>query len=96
MPDDNGKLSPEEKKKITDWLQKRWKESPKCPISGDDDWAIGDHAITPVIMGKQGGIFGDVGYPHIMLICKTCGYTILFNAVMMGIFPPRMDSNAAK
>ena len=96
MPDDNGILSPDEKNKIINWLGTHWKVPSICPISGDNNWAIGDHAVTPVISGKQGGVFGNVGYQHIMLICKTCGYTMFFNAVMLGIFPPREDSNAGK
>jgi hypothetical protein len=94
VPDQVGKLTDDEKTKAIAWLKEKWKEPSNCPISKDNNWTIGDHVITPFVIGNGGAISANVAYPHVLLICKTCGHTILFNAVMMGIFPPGVEPNA--
>lgn len=32
-------------------------------------------------------MLGGVGYPQVMLLCKTCAHTMFFNAVIMGLVP---------
>jgi len=89
MPDSSGKLSDEEKKKITDWLA-RWRHEPNpCSVCGSPNWLIGDHLVQPVTLGPNSQLqLGGVGYPQIMLISLPCGHTVFINAVVAGILVP--------
>ena len=87
MPDANGKLDTEEKARITKWINDKWHgNNQACPICGDTNWAIADHLVMPVVTGKDNSILlGGPVYPHVMLISPTCGYTMLVNAVVIGL-----------
>ena len=62
----------------------------KCPFAGDDenhgDWSFAEEfvAIVPYSV-RRGAIPGGSSYPVVMIACNGCGYTALFNAVMLGI-----------
>ena len=75
-----------DKAKAQAWLQDHWAGSKQCPISDENNWVIGDHAVQPntYLPGVGVGI-GGPGYPVIMVICGGCGYTMYFNAVMIGV-----------
>ena len=91
MPDAQGKLSPEDKEKIQKWLNEKWKVPKHCPISQDNNWIIGDYVTTPMNYGGGGMIIGGQITPQIMMICTSCGYTLHFNAMFMGIFKPEVN-----
>ncbi len=88
MPDAQGKLSSEDKEKIQKWLKEKWKASNLCPISQDNKWIINDYVTTPMNFGGGGMIVGGQVTPQIMMICASCGYTLYFNAMVMGILKP--------
>jgi len=89
MPDKDGKLSKEEKDKAVHWLEERWPEPRTCPISGHDTWIIGDHLVTPLVWSQGDILVGGSVYPLVMVICEACGYTQMFNAVLLGITKKR-------
>jgi hypothetical protein len=93
MPDESGKLSTEDKEKVEAWLKKKWRAPVTCPVSQDNNWIIGDHVVTPVNWATKGLIVGGRVYPQVMLICKTCGHTLLFNAMVMELFPPQKGAS---
>jgi len=96
MPDEKGKLSPEDKEKVQKWLKEKWKASSNCPISGDNNWIIGDYTVTPMNYGARQAMIGGQIAPQVMLICSSCGYTLYFNAMLMGLFPSGEVSNGKK
>lgn len=76
MPDKEGKLTQEEAKTFTDWLEKHWKDR-ACPISGPTNWIIGTHLVQPLTLVGTGGVaVGGPGYPQAMVICANCGHTL--------------------
>lgn len=76
--------------KVTDWLRENWKGATLCPICAADNWSVGDHVIEiRVFQGKLQHVGGGNLYPYVQLICGTCGYTIFFNAIIMGLVDPR-------
>ena len=92
MPNKDGKLTDEERGKVTAWLEQYppalGANSP-CPICGSDTWMIGEYLVQPVTLGPNIMLqLGGVSFPQIMLISIPCGYTRFLNAVMMGILPP--------
>ena len=84
MPDYHGRFSDDEKSVISDWLAKNWTRNRTCPISGHNQWTFADYLVTaPVHSGMS--YLGGPSYPAVLVTCDNCGYTMLFNAVIMGI-----------
>jgi len=74
-----------DKSKVQAWLQEKWTGLKTCPVSGDNNWIIADDLLQPMIHASGGLRVGGRGYPLVMLICRTCGYTMFLNAVLMGL-----------
>jgi hypothetical protein len=87
MPDTNGKLSAEEKKEVTDLINRRWQgRSQACPICGDTRWIISDYIVRPITMGPDGQtLLGGPAYPNILVISQGCGYTFMMNTMVLGL-----------
>ena len=86
MPSDSGQITSDDKRRVEDWLKDNWIVATKaCPISGHNDWIIGDHIVQPNTYAGGGLSVGGTGYPMVMLICNGCGYTMYFNAVKLGL-----------
>jgi hypothetical protein len=90
VADDSKKtLSDEQRKLVEEWLQTHWTSSKTCPISGHTMWSVSDHVVQPMTHIPVGAVTlgGAASYPGILVICSGCGYTMTFNAVIMGLFP---------
>jgi len=87
MPDNTGRLSEDEIKKIDEWFKAKWNPSYACPISGHTSWQIGEHLVVPPSLGATGIALSGPVYPQVMVLCSGCGFTLFFNAVLMGIWP---------
>jgi hypothetical protein len=88
VPDSAGKLSPEEKQKALDWVNRHWEgRSQACPICGNSQWVIGEHLVQPITLGEKHHLMlgGGPGYPLIQVISIPCGYTVFVNAVIAGV-----------
>ena len=62
----------------------------KCPFAGDDEnhgnWSFAEEFVTIVPYNtNRGAVLAGNSYPAVMIACNGCGYTALFNAVMLGI-----------
>ena len=70
---------------LQDWLNKNFKDK-KCPDCGNDKWLIPD-TFLELRPFTGGGLMVGTGpiYPYIALSCASCGYTLLFNAVIAGL-----------
>lgn len=81
----------EEADKINRWLVEHWKEPRKCPISGHETWDVPSKLVYLTTSLPPESLFSPqlVVYPSVMLVCKGCGYTMFFNALAMGIEPPK-------
>ena len=86
MADSTGTLSIAEKQKILEVISASWSGSSEaCPICGKTQWLIADHLVATTTLGPGGAFqLGGQVYPLVMII-SPCGYTRLFNAVMLGI-----------
>jgi hypothetical protein len=88
MPDEQGKLNQSETEKIRQWFKGHWTRDYHCPVCWTNEWLTAEHIVAPVAYSQGGMMIGGSVYPQIMVICKGCGHTLYFNAVMMGILPP--------
>jgi hypothetical protein len=95
MPEADGKLTPEDKKKIQDWLTGHgWTHRGGCPICGDTKWTILDYVVQPITLGGNNAInLGGPGYPQVMILSNKCGYTVFLNAVVMGLLKDDRKKN---
>ncbi len=86
MPHADGKLSEDEKIKLRQKIDGLWRGSAKnCPICGSNQWLIGEHVVESPIITEGVRGFGAGAYPSVMLISQPCGYTLYFNAVILGV-----------
>ena len=88
MPDYTGRLSEEEYSFVENRLtQLRPGLNSRCPMSGSRDWIIGNYLVyTPTHEGQHPTV-GGPDYVYVQVICQTCGYTMFFNGVMIGLLP---------
>ena len=63
------------------WLEGHWKGERQCPICQASAWGVGDDLLR-LWTSKH-----VPSYPCIVVVCNNCGYTMLFNAVRMGLLP---------
>jgi len=66
------------------WLQGLGPSVPACLFCGQKQW----HVTEPVVLREHGRSLFDEDvseYPVFQVVCQTCGYTHLFNAVRAGL-----------
>ena len=95
MPEKDGKLSEAEQQLAQKWVKERWKNW-ACPFSGDTDWDLGPHVVESRPFSGGGIKVGGPVYPHLVLTCRGCGYTVLINAMKVGIFPAKEGNDGTE
>ena len=68
-------------------LNAKWTQSNQCNICGSADWAVAEDLVMPMPFTSGGIVLGGPSYPQLQVICKNCGNTHFFNAVILGIAP---------
>ena len=58
-----------------------------CPVSKDQSWTVESAFIMPDAQDdpSQMKVGGASGFPLAVVTCETCGYTIFFNLMKLGI-----------
>ena len=98
MPDLAGLLSEEEKERVIAYLGTKWpEERMACPLCGDHEWYVGDYLVQPITLGRDFTfqLGRGPGFPQVMIISQTCGYTRFLNAGFLGLVPAAPDPNRA-
>lgn len=73
------------RKAAEEWVRSKWGDDGKpCPVCGWTAWAVQDLADLPIRSITDEGEYES--YPVVPLICRNCGYFLLFNALV--IDPP--------
>jgi hypothetical protein len=85
MPDEHGKLLPDDFVKARRWFDVHWKEPVVCPVCKNSNWRHIEHVVVLARHASDSLIGDSVAYPMIPVYCTTCSHTILFSSVMMGI-----------
>ncbi len=65
------------------WLNLKWTANRNCPICTQINWGVGEELL------RLWDTKLHPTYPCITVICQTCGYTMLFNAKVMNLLPPK-------
>ncbi|HBV97552.1 MAG: hypothetical protein JL50_04110 [Peptococcaceae bacterium BICA1-7] len=81
-----------------DWINKNWQGDKVCPICENNDWHIGEKVAEirqyygeNVVIGSNGAV-----YPLLLLTCKICGYTVLFNAIVSRLLKNKSNEESVK
>jgi hypothetical protein len=89
-------LTDEQRTQIFAWVNKYHAGKP-CAVCEQRTWTLVPHLVAPPIFRKDTGLFfGGPAYPQAMLLCRTCGNTLYFNAVIMGAVPKAEDPPKAE
>jgi len=67
------------------WFREHWKDR-KCPICQQVTWAMAPtfaHVATS-LLGRHSPVSS---FPCVVLTCRVCGNTLMFNAVIMNLLP---------
>ena len=87
MTDNKPYFDNEKRGKALAWIKQKIPNF-ECECCKQKHWVISEDITTPVIFA--GGFnLGGQAYPHVLVTCINCGNTKLFNAVVMGILPPK-------
>jgi hypothetical protein len=71
-----------DQKKALSWLNDKWgKKKRQCEICEKSQWTLSKDVVTPIIYQESSGRT----YPQFFVICKNCGNTKYFNAVVSGM-----------
>ena len=73
--------------KANAWFNEHWKGNRACPICGNAHWGIGEELVEvrDYRYGQRLNLEGEVAYPLVLVYCETCGYTMLFSAIRVGL-----------
>ncbi len=82
-PPRTARLTQDQLEKARDWIVEKWK-TPNCPFHGPTEWQIGELLAGVPSLTPVGGPNLNKVYPSLVLICQTCGYAVLVNAIAMG------------
>ena len=76
-----------ELEKALRWVEQNWVGQKACVICGNSGWLIGDVVgeMRRVSPGPRWLPKPSSSYPMIVLSCENCGYTLLFNAMVLGV-----------
>jgi hypothetical protein len=85
MPDQSGRLTPEDHQKIQNWWIGRWKIPVVCPVCKTSEWMVGEYVVTLSRAASDAFVSGTPVYQMIQVGCIFCSHTMLFNAVSMGV-----------
>jgi hypothetical protein len=68
------------------WFDKHWKEPVICPVCRSGTWTIGAY-FSVIHTSTPSNPLAPV-WPYVQVACNTCGHTLFFNAVSMGLWSP--------
>ena len=88
MPDKDGRLTEADDQKLKDWWTKHWKPPVICPVCKSDKWTTTAHVIQMNRQAPNALFSPGITYPHILVTSDPCGYAMLFNATMLGLYEP--------
>jgi hypothetical protein len=85
MPNEDGKITPEEMTKIYEYLNSFKHPAPTCEICGSQVWGVNEHIVKPFFFGTR---MPPTSYPQFMVYCVRCRNTKYIGALgVPGLIP---------
>lgn len=73
------------------WFNDHWKQPRQCPVCSQSTWGVAPTfahiPLTQVGKGLVGTYQPVQTFPCVVVTCRTCGNTLFFNAIVMGLLP---------
>jgi hypothetical protein len=66
------------------WFAEHWPEPRICPICKQNNWALTPQFVH-MSLGPMGPALRTRTYPCVSVVCRVCGHTVFFNAVIMNL-----------
>ncbi len=85
MPDQYGRLTNEDHEKVKRWWEMHWRGPVVCPVCKNTSWSTGEWVTQQERHAIDANAPGTVAFQYIMVMCVTCGHTMFFNAVKIGV-----------
>ena len=86
MPDEDGKLTDEEKGEVEKWLENRNLLKNQCWACGQSQWDLEEHVITALRTNKTDvQLTVGASYPAVLITCRECSLMSMFSAKHIGI-----------
>ena len=85
MPDENGKLSDDEIRKVDEWTAERIPGGALCPFCKKQDWQSGDYLTTPIVTNDKAEKVLGKDFPSLAAVCRNCGFIAHLSARVLGI-----------
>ncbi len=76
-----------DREKAEEWLTSQWSGLKECPICQQNIWNMPNELVS-VNEYRGAGVMAlgsTASFPFVMVVCSFCGYTMFFNAVVMGL-----------
>ena len=70
--------------KALEWLDVHWKDR-RCAVCGNTSWGVFDEVVEMRAYNEGRTVIGGSIFPHLAVVCNTCGNTLLFNAILAGL-----------
>lgn len=83
MPDENGELTDEDKKKLNQWMEHK---NIRCPVCEGTNWSVTPQLVAPVPVDKalEAGHEGKT-QAALLATCTSCASILSLNANTVGI-----------
>ncbi len=102
MPDQTGRLSPVEKIAVLNHIKAKHGELLPCPIHPTiaAAWVVNEYVQQNIVFPVQNTMTTlsvvPLGWPwpYVVVACGHCGYTMHFNAALIGLFPQTPPAGA--
>jgi hypothetical protein len=80
------KLSTEQTSKTLEFLESVWPDPKECPVCKNTSWNLLEMVFELRETDMDGDTEGtDSAIPLVAILCKTCGNTLFFNALAVGL-----------
>jgi|GEM_PF-800813 len=73
------------REKVAAFLNQKWQGAKTCPICDSNDWEISDKPAELREFSRGGLSVGGPVYPLVVLTCRVCAHTLLFNGIVLGV-----------
>ena len=83
MPGQEPELTSEQHKKISQWIEDKWKNR-ECDCCGEYKWFVEDH-LGDMPAYDIGGFVPPYSYIYALVLCDNCGNTRFVNVVSIGL-----------
>ena len=80
---------------VATFLEEHWQGEKECPVCRSNKWTISEKPAELREYERGSLTIGGPVYPLVLVTCRVCGHTLLFNAIIMGIVEvPKQEPKA--